>query len=312
MANCIHEYKLIFSPTVDLEYMANFSRLNLISAQSLGASSNKLVVPVPSLISGAEWYPMVHCTAFSQKVLIRADMDTPEGATILTRVKIDAMGRLIYKFFSASHWVYQSGNPRCDEKVYRGYDLSSPTVLKYSADGMKWYGMSPSTKFEYNAVERLPRTQLGTEGYRLVAYPKGSYMYNAVERYMQYNAGGIKLQTSLTATLKYNKYMYSADSKQGTTFPVLQYIAEGKKMPTFEKMFLFYLMQICLWIFILNIEPSVASSWLMVRCFAHCRNQGNLTSFRNGCGRTAWRTTNQGQKVSRCCYTKHLHQIPLR
>ena len=108
-------------------------------------------------------------------------------------------------------------NPRCDEKVDRGYDLSSPTVLKYSADGMKWYGMSPSTKFEYNAVDRLPRTQLGTEGYRLVAYPKGSYMYNAMERFMlQYNAGGITwtLQTSLAATLKYSKYTLHVVKKQ--------------------------------------------------------------------------------------------------
>ena len=80
MTNFIHEYKLIFSPTVDLEYMANFSRLNLISTQSLGASSSRLVVPVPSLISGAEWYPMVHCTAFSQKVPIYrlADMHIPQ------------------------------------------------------------------------------------------------------------------------------------------------------------------------------------------------------------------------------------------
>ena len=81
---------------------------------------------------------------------------------------------------------------------------------------------------------------------------------------------------------------------------------------------LLYLMLICLWVFVLNTKPSVASSLLLARSLAHYRtNQGNRTSFRNSCRRTARRTTNQGQKVSRCCWGFKLNttsspKVPLR
>jgi hypothetical protein len=135
---------------------------------------------------------------------------------------------------------------------------------------------------------------------------------------MQCIAEGKKTIASSTGTLEYNKCKCSADMKKATTFPWLQYIAEGKKVPTFETLFCLMLM----WVLILSTELSVASSWLLAhclallstefsvasfwllaQCLAHYGNQGNRTSFRNGLGRIARRTTNQGQKVSRCCWS---------
>ena len=52
-----------------------FSRLFCISAQSLDGASRSSCdvefVPVPSLVSGVEWYAMVYFTAFSQKVKLQ-------------------------------------------------------------------------------------------------------------------------------------------------------------------------------------------------------------------------------------------------
>jgi hypothetical protein len=155
---------------------------------------------------------------------------------------------------------------------------------------------------------------------------------------MQCIAEGKKAIASSAGTLEYNKCKCSADMKKATTFPWLQYIAEGKKVPTFETLFCLMLQYIaegkkvptfetlfCLmlmWVLILSTVLSVASSWLLAHCLAllstefsvasfwllvhylvHYGNQGNLTSFRNGLGRIARRTTNQGQKVSRCCWS---------
>jgi len=124
---------------------------------------------------------------------------------------------------------------------------------------------------------------------------------------MQCIAEGKKAIASSAGTLEYNKCKCSADMKKATTFPWLQYIAEGKKVPTFETLFCLML----LWVLILSKVLSVASSWLLAHCLAllstefsvasfcllvHCLvhygNQGNLTSFRNGLGRIARRTTN--------------------
>jgi len=136
---------------------------------------------------------------------------------------------------------------------------------------------------------------------------------------MQCIAEGKKAIASSAGTLEYNKCKCSADMKKATTFPWLQYIAEGKKVPTFETLFCLMLQYIaegkkvptfetlfCLmlmWVLILSTELSVALFWLLAHCLAHYGNQGNLTSFRNGLGRIARRTTNQGQKVSRCCWS---------
>jgi hypothetical protein len=103
---------------------------------------------------------------------------------------------------------------------------------------------------------------------------------------MQCIAEGKKAIASSAGTLEYNKCKCSADMKKATTFPWLQYIAEGKKVPIFETLFCLMLM----WVRILSTELSVASSWL-------------LAHFRNGLGRIARRITNQGQKVSRCCWS---------
>ena len=132
---------------------------------------------------------------------------------------------------------------------------------------------------------------------------------------MQCIAEGKKTIASSTGTLEYNKCKCSADVKKATTFPWLQYITEGKKVPTFETLLCLMLQYIaegkkvptfetlfCLmlmWVLILSTELSVASSWLLAHCLAllstefsvasfwllaqclvHYGNQGKLTSFR--------------------------------
>ena len=164
-------------------------------------------------------------------------------------------------------------------------------------------GANPECK--YSAGARLFRTQRGTKGYCLGALPKCKYSVVRSSR-TQPRTVGYHL-----GTLKYSKCMCSADSKKVTTIPWLQHIAEGKKVPTFETLFCVMLM--CLWVLfwstdllvasswllaqcvaLLSTELSVASSWLLAHCPAHFKNQGNLTSFRNGFERIALRSTNQG------------------
>jgi hypothetical protein len=93
---------------------------------------------------------------------------------------------------------------------------------------------------------------------------------------------------------------YIAEGKKVPTFEtlfclMLQYIAEGKKVPTFETLFCLMLMWVLIlstvlsvassWLLahclaLLSTEFSVASFWLLVHCLVHYGNQGILTSFR--------------------------------
>ena len=214
--------------------------------------------------------------------------------------------------------------------VYPGYECNAVVQLYWAPHGTE--GSNPECK--YSAGARLFRTQRGTKGYCLGALPKCKYSVVRSSRtqpgtvgyhlgtspMMQCIAEGKKVVASSAGTLLLCKYMCNADSKKVTTFQRLQHMVEGKKVPTFET--LFYLMLICLWVLISSTELSVVSSWLLAHCLAllstelsvasfsllaHCLahygNQGNRTSFRNGLGRIARRTTNQGQKVSRCCWS---------
>ena len=194
-----------------------------------------------------------------------------------------------------------------------GYRLHANPECKYNA-------RDANPECKYNAVERLFGTQRGTKGYCLGALSKCKYYHLGIAPMLQYIAEGKKVVASSTGTLPLCKYMCNADSKKVTTFQRLQHMAEGKKVPTFET--LFCLMLICLWVLILSTELSVASSWLLAHCLAllstelsvasswllaHClahfKNQGNLTSYRNGFERIALRSTNQGQKVPRWCWS---------
>ena len=194
-----------------------------------------------------------------------------------------------------------------------GYRLHANPECKYNA-------RDANPECKYNAVERLFGTQRGTKGYCLGALSKCKYYHLGIAPMLQYIAEGKKVVASSTGTLPLCKYMCNADSKKVTTFQRLQHMVEGKKVPTFET--LFCLMLICLWVLILSTELSVASSWLLAHCLAllstelsvasswllaHClahfKNQGNLTSYRNGFERIALRSTNQGQKVPRWCWS---------
>ena len=128
------------------------------------------------------------------------------------------------------------------------------------------------------------------------------------------SADGTKLLTLSTSTNGYGMGPSLEEYRLGAS-PTLKHRSDGISLSITA---LLYLMLICLWVFVLNTKPSVASSLLLARSLAHYRtNQGNRTSFRNSCKRTARRTTNQGQKVSRCCWGFKLNttsspKVPLR
>jgi len=332
-------------------------RLNLISATSVAWNSSgsetvyglrptdhRNFFPEPSLRKGAKWNPQPEHMVKYQKVQL-----TQSDFLIFSPVCLNIMVCL-----NKSLSLGLCDPRRCIR--YIGYTTPVYPRYKYSAEVQLYWalhgteGSNPECKYSAGAI--LFRTQRGTKGYCLGALP--TCKYSVVRSYrtqpgtvgyhlgtspmMQCIAEGKKAIASSAGTLEYNKCKCSADMKKATTFPWLQYIVEGKKVPTFETLFCLMLQYIAegkkvptfetlfclmlLWVLILSTVLSVASSWLLAHCLAllstefsvasfwllaHCLahygNQGNLTSFRNGLGRIARRTTNQGQKVSRCCWS---------
>ena len=312
-------------------------RLNLISATSVAWNSSgsetvyglwptdhRNFFPEPSLRKGAKWNPQPEHMVKYQKVQL-----TQSDFLIFSPMCLNIMVCL-----NKSLSLGLCDPRRCIR--YIGYTTPVYPRYKYSAEVQLYWalhgteGSNPECK--YNAGARLFRTQRGTKGYCRGALHKCKYSVVRSSRtqpgtvgyhlgtspMMQCIAEGKKAIASSAGTLEYNKCKCSADMKKATTFPWLQYIAEGKKVPTFETLFCLMLM----WVLILSTVLSVASSWLLAHCLAllstefsvasfwllvhylvHYGNQGNLTSFRNGLGRIARRTTNQGQKVSRCCWS---------
>ena len=150
--------------------------------------------------------------------------------------------------------------------VYPRYEYSAVGQLYWALFGTEGYRLHANPECKYNAVERLFGTQRGTKGYCLGALSKCKYYHLGIAPMLQYIAEGKKVVASSTGTLPLCKYMCNADSKKVTTFQRLQHMVEGTFVPTFET--LFYLMLISLWVLILSTELSVASSWLRVHCLA--------------------------------------------
>ena len=313
-------------------------RLTLISATSvvwnssgsatvygLRLTDHRNFFPEPSLRKGAKWNPQPEHMVKYQKVhLTQSDflIFSPVCLNMVCLNKSLSLG-----LCDPRRCMKDTGDIT---PVYPGYECNAVVQLYWAPHGTE--GSNPECK--YSAGARLFRTQRGTKGYCLGALPKCKYSVVRSSRtqpgtvgyhlgtspMMQCIAEGKKVVASSTGTLLLCKYMCNADSKKVTTFQRLQHMVEGKKVPTFET--LFYLMLICLWVLIsstelsvasswllahclalLSTEVSVASFWLLAHCLAHYGNQGNRTSFRSGLGRIARRTTNQGQKVSRCCWS---------
>ena len=289
--------------------------------------------PEPSLGKGAKWKHRVKHVAYSQKVHMTQQM-----------VKYQKVQSDFLIFFPVClHMVCLNKSLSlglCDPRrciryigyitpVYPRYEYSAVIKSYWALFGSEGYRLhaNPECKYnardanpecKYNAVERLFGTQRGTKGYCLGALSKCKYYHLGIAPMLQYIAEGKKVVASSTGTLPLCKYMCNADSKKVTTFQRLQHMAEGKKVPTFETLFCLMLMWVLIlstelsvassWLLahclaLLSTELSVASSWLLAHCLAHFKNQGNLTSYRNGFERIALRSTNQGQKVPRWCWS---------
>ncbi len=83
-------------------------------------------------------------------------------------------------------------------------------------------------------------------------------------------------------TLKYSKH--SADSETAIPLPTLKHRGKSMGLSETARDTLICALLLCLWVFIVNSEPLVASSWPLAHCLTHYRNQG--------------------QNVSRCCWVK--------
>ena len=225
----------------------------------------------PSRVTGAKWKHRVKYVAYSQKVhMTQADLQSfPPVYHMVCLNKPLSLGlcdpRRCIRYIGYITPVY----PR--------HEYSAVVQLYWALFGTEGYRLhaNPECKYnardanpecKYNAVERLFGTQRGTKGYCLGALSKCKYYHLGIAPMLQYIAEGKKVVASSTGTLPLCKYMCNADSKKVTTFQRLQHMAEGKKVPTFET--LFCLMLICLWVLILSTELSVASSWLRVHCLA--------------------------------------------
>ena len=295
------------------------------TAYGLRLTDHRNFFQEPSLRKGAKWNPQPEHMVKYQKVhLTQSDflIFSPVCLNMVCLNKSLSLG-----LCDPRRCMKDTGDIT---PVYPGYECNAVVQLYWALHGTE--GSNPECK--YSAGARLFRTQRGTKGYCLGALPKCKYSVVRSSRtqpgtvgyhlgtspMMQCIAEGKKVVASSAGTLLLCKYMCNADSKKVTTFQRLQHMVEGKKVPTFET--LFYLMLICLWVLIsstelsvascwllahclalLSTEVSVASFWLLAHCLAHYGNQGNRISFRNGLGRIARRTTNQGQKVSRCCWS---------
>ena len=306
-------------------------RLNLISATSAAWNSGSETVyrnffPEPSLGKGATWNPHPQQMVKYQKVQSDFLIFPPVCLHMVCLNK-----SLSLDLCDPRRCIRCIGYIT---PVYPRYKYSAEVQLYWALHGTEGYRLRANPECKYSAGARLFRTQRGTKGYCLGALPKCKYSvvrsYQTQPGTVEYHLGtspmmqsiaeGKKVVASSTGTLKYSKCMCSAAIKKVTTFPWLQHIAEGKKVPTFET--LFCLMLMCLWVLILSTELSVAlswllahclallstelsvaSSWLLAHCLAHFKNQGNLTSYRNGFERIAPRSTNQGQKVPRWCWS---------
>jgi hypothetical protein len=232
-------------------------RLNLISATSVAWNSSgsetvyglwptdhRNFFPEPSLRKGAKWNPQPEHMVKYQKVQL-----TQSDFLIFSPMCLNIMVCL-----NKSLSLGLCDPRRCIR--YIGYTTPVYPRYKYSAEVQLYWalhgteGSNPECK--YNAGARLFRTQRGTKGYCRGALHKCKYSVVRSSRtqpgtvgyyhlgtspMMQCIAEGKKAIASSAGTLEYNKCKCSADMKKATTFPWLQYIAEGKKVPTFETLF---------------------------------------------------------------------------
>jgi hypothetical protein len=306
-------------------------RLIFLSAKRLLASRSSWdaeFVPVPSLISEVEWYamPLVYSTVFSQKVILKqANLDTLHNHMVYSTV------------FSQKVVLKQANLDTLHNHMVYFTVLSQNVILK-QAHLDTLHTCNHKFLFLFSKVcpnESLPLGSCGPRrciiGLSIPAYPSGTCIAVVGLYPTQFgnegrlgtscsecSADGTKLLTPSTRTNEYDmvpslKLKYTAEAStngygMGPSLeeyrlgasPTLKHRSDGISLSITA---LLYLMLICLWVVVLNTEPSVASSLLLAHCLAHYRtNQGNRTSFRNSCRRTARRTTNQGQKVPRCCW----------
>ena len=288
-------------------------RLNLISAASVAWNSSgsetvyglrptdhRNFFPEPSLRKGAKWNPQPEHMVKYQKVhLTQSDflIFSPVCLNMVCLNKSLSLG-----LCDPRRCIKDTGDIT---PVYPGYECNVVVQLYWALHGTE--GSNPECK--YSAGARLFRTQRGAKGYCLGALPTCKYSVVRSSRtqpgtvgyhlgtspMMQCIAEGKKTIASSTGTLEYNKCKCSADMKKATTFPWLQYIAEGKKVPTFETLLCLMLQYIaegkkvptfetlfCLmlmWVLILSTELSVASSWLLAHCLALLSTEFSVASF---------------------------------
>jgi hypothetical protein len=262
-----------------------FSRLIFISAQSLGgaprSSCDAAFVPVPSLVSGVEWYAMVYSTAFSQKVkLQQADMKTLQNHDFLflfsmvrpnESLLLDSCGPR--RCIGVSIPAYPSGKYSAESETI--VTLSLPTLKhskgKYRADG---------TEVHTPATGTLKNSKYSAEGEAVVTIPT-----------LKHRTEGMSLSETARETLFcmmmllcLGVLIVNSEPIVASSWPLAHCLAHYRNQGQDVSR--------CCWV---KVNTTSSHSDSMTKCI----NRDVVTSMRrlvadSGC------TRNQGQKVSKC------------
>ena len=262
-----------------------FSRLFFISAQRLGgaprSSCDAAFVPVPSLVSGVEWYAIVYSAAFSQKVkLQQAGMQTLQNHEFLflfsmvrpnESLLLDSCGPR--RCIGVSIPAYPSGKYSAESET--AVTPSLPTLKhskgKYNADG---------TEMHTSATGTLKYSKYSAEGEAVVTIPT-----------LKHRTEGMSLSETARETLFcmmmllcLGVLIVNSEPLVASSWPLAHCLAHYRNQGQDVSR--------CCWV---KVNTTSSHSDSMTKCI----NRDVVTSMRrlvadSGCIR------NQGQKVSRC------------